>query len=91
MLISNFALEYFNFEICIDKSQIKFCLIKGFNFCYNKYTNINKIIWVGSANDKYLYWKYYIYLCQYHKNNNYISYKVNKMIVLFIYQKHDCK
>ena len=44
MLISNFALEYFNFEICIDKSHITSFVINNLNFCYSKYTNVNKII-----------------------------------------------
>ena len=55
MLISKFALEYFNFEICFDKSHITRFLINNLNFCYSKYTNVNKNIRVGSVNNKYLY------------------------------------
>ena len=83
---------YFNFEICIDKSHIKSVVINGLNFCYNKYTNVNKIIWVGSVNNKYLYWNIlyiYIYIYRYISMSislkfKYILYKVNKMI-FFIY------
>ena len=50
MLISKTIIEkllrssYFIFEICIEKSHIKNFVINGLNFCYNKSTNVNKII-----------------------------------------------
>ena len=44
MLIFKFALKYFNLEICIDKSHITSFVINNLNFCYIKYTNVNKVI-----------------------------------------------
>ena len=50
MLISKFCNEkllsskYFNVDICIEISHIKSFVINNLNFCYSKYTNINKII-----------------------------------------------
>ena len=56
---------YFNFEIRIKSFHIKTSVINILNFCYKKYKNVNKIIWVGSVNNKYLY-KNILYICQYH-------------------------
>ena len=61
MLISKFVLKnYWDLNTLIlkfvlKKSHIKSFMINGLNFCYSKYTNVNKIIWVGSVNNKYLY------------------------------------
>ena len=43
-LKNNCDLNILIFEISIKKSHIKKFVINNLNFCYNKYTNVNKII-----------------------------------------------
>ena len=62
-------------------------VINGLNFCYRKYTNVNKIIWVENVNNKYLYVNI-LYICMsILLKFNYIPYKLNKMIILIYLPK----